>query len=43
LKYDSKRQAWLEEQGFRLLRFWDNQVLKETDAVKEMIMEALDS
>jgi very-short-patch-repair endonuclease len=42
LKYYSKRQAWLEEQGFRLLRFWDNQVLKETDAVKEMIMEALD-
>ncbi len=41
LKYDSERKTWLEEQGFRLLRFWDNQVLKETDAVKEMIMEAL--
>jgi very-short-patch-repair endonuclease len=41
--YDLERSAWLEGQGFRVLRFWDNQVLKETDAVKEMIMEALGS
>jgi len=41
--YDLERSAWLEGQGFRVLRFWDNQVLMDTDAVKEMIMEALGS
>ena len=39
--YDLERNAWLEEQGFRGLRFWNNQVLKETEAVKEIIMGAL--
>ncbi|OGP73174.1 MAG: hypothetical protein A2V86_14845 [Deltaproteobacteria bacterium RBG_16_49_23] len=41
--YDSERNEWLERQGFRILRFWNNQVLKENDAVKERIMEALSS
>jgi len=35
------RDAWLEKEGFRILRFWDNQVLNETDGVKEMIIGAL--
>ena len=39
--YDSERNEWLERQGFRILRFWNNQVLKEIDAVKERIMEEL--
>jgi len=39
--YNSKRTVWLETQGFRVLRFWNNQVLSELDAVKEMIYEAL--
>jgi very-short-patch-repair endonuclease len=39
--YDSERDAWLREQGFRVLRFWDNQVLKETESVDEVIREAL--
>ena len=29
--YDSERNEWLERQGFRILRFWNNQVLKEID------------
>jgi very-short-patch-repair endonuclease len=41
VSYDMERDAWLEKQGFRILRFWDNQVLKETDSVKEMIIGAL--
>jgi adenine-specific DNA-methyltransferase len=41
--YDSERSEWLEKQGFRILRFWNNQVLKEIDAVKERIMEVLSS
>ena len=39
--YDSERNEWLERQGFRMLRFWNNQVLKEIDAVKERMMEEL--
>ncbi len=39
--YDSERTAWLRRQGFVILRFWDDQVFKETEAVKECIFEAL--
>jgi very-short-patch-repair endonuclease len=39
--YDLKRNSWLEKEGFRILRFWDNQVLNEVDGVKEMIMGEL--
>ncbi len=39
--YDSERTAWLQSQGFVVLRFWDDQVFRETEAVKECIFEAL--
>jgi adenine-specific DNA-methyltransferase len=39
--YDSTRSAWLEAQGFRVLRFWNNHVLKQVEAIKEVILEAL--
>ena len=39
--YDSQRTEWLEGQGFRVLRFWNNQVLAEVEAVKESILEAV--
>ena len=38
---DSTRTAWLEAQGFRVLRFWNHQVLADVQAVKEAIREAL--
>jgi adenine-specific DNA-methyltransferase len=41
--YDLERSAWLEEQEFRILRFWDNQVFNETDGVKETIIGALNN
>jgi very-short-patch-repair endonuclease len=41
IAYDSERDAWLKSQGFGILRFWDNQVLKETEAVNEIIVEVL--
>jgi len=41
LAYDAKRSAWLEKERFRILRFWDNQVLKEVESVKEVIVSAL--
>lgn len=39
LEHDAKRTMWLEEQGFRVLRFWDNDVLQNTDAVVSKIFE----
>ncbi len=40
--YDQERDAWLEKQGFIILRFWDNEVLKQIESVKEVIMKALE-
>jgi very-short-patch-repair endonuclease len=38
---DAERTAFLERQGFKVLRFWDNDVLLQTDAVLEAIVNAL--
>ncbi|WP_445487448.1 endonuclease domain-containing protein [Rhodopseudomonas sp. RCAM05734] len=35
---DVERTKWLEDQGFRILRFWNNEVLNETNAVLEIIL-----
>ncbi|MEE9247731.1 MAG: endonuclease domain-containing protein [Dehalococcoidia bacterium] len=40
--YDSRRSQWLAKEGFRVIRFWDNQVLRDIDAVKMAILNALD-
>ena len=41
LKGDEERTAWLESRGFRMLRFWNNDVLQHTDGVLEAIRVAL--
>jgi len=38
--YDAKRTAWLESQGYRVLRFWNNDVLKTPNSVGEAILAA---
>lgn len=38
---DSKRTEWLEAEGFRVLRFWNHQLLRDVEAVKGTIREAL--
>jgi very-short-patch-repair endonuclease len=38
---DSKRTRWLNSQGFRVLRFWNHDVLEESEAVVEAIWYAL--
>jgi len=38
---DAERGRQLAAAGFRVLRFWNNQVFRETGAVVEMIMSAL--
>lgn len=35
--YDQKRDGWLRAEGVRSLRFWNNQILSETEAVLENI------
>ena len=39
--YDSRRSAYLETHGYKVLRFWNSEVLKNIAAVKEVIFEAL--
>ncbi len=41
VRSDTNRTAWLEAQGFRVMRFWNHDVLNEIEAVKEAIREAL--
>ena len=36
--YDEQRTTWLASQGFRVLRFWNHQVLTEPAAVQEAIL-----
>lgn len=40
--HDLRRDAELVRQGFRVLRFWDSQVLQETEAVLEEILRVLE-
>lgn len=40
-KDDTWRHGFLRGQGFRLLRFWNNQVLAESDAAASAIFAAL--
>jgi very-short-patch-repair endonuclease len=39
--YDVERTAFLESRGYRVLRFWNNEVLTEIDAVMNAIYAAL--
>lgn len=38
---DVERDAWLRSVGYRVLRFWDNEVLNKMDGVLERIVEEL--
>ncbi len=40
---DEVRDRFLNEQGFRVLRFWNNEVLRSTDEVLEVILLAVRS
>jgi very-short-patch-repair endonuclease len=39
--HDSQRTTWLEQNGYRELRFWNHDVLKNLDSVKQAIHSAL--
>jgi very-short-patch-repair endonuclease len=38
---DQRRTAWLESEGWRVLRFWNNDVLANTNGVVETILKEL--
>jgi very-short-patch-repair endonuclease len=39
--YDERRDSLLRAHGFRVLRFWNSDVLWRTDSILETIFEAL--
>ena len=41
-KRDERRTAWLGSRGYRVLRFWNNDVLRNTEGVLELIAAELD-
>ncbi len=38
---DESRDSWLTAEGYRVLRFWNHDVLSDTDAVVEVIWNSL--
>jgi very-short-patch-repair endonuclease len=40
---DTQRDVWLTDQKFRVMRYWNNQVLNELDAVLADIFRILDA
>ncbi len=38
---DAKRTAFLQSEGYRVLRFWNNEVLSDIDGVLEVIQSAI--
>ena len=43
MEYDEDRTKYLESQGYNVLRFWNNEVVKDIDTVIKVIMLELDS
>ena len=41
IERDARRTAWLESQHFRVLRFWNNDVLSNIDGVLQTVEAAL--
>ena len=39
--YDKRRTRWLESRGYVVLRFWNNDVLANTDGVVQSIFDAV--
>jgi very-short-patch-repair endonuclease len=39
--YDHKRDEWLRSEGYAVMRFWDNDVLMNTEGVLECIRAAV--
>jgi very-short-patch-repair endonuclease len=42
-EYDRQRTEFLQSKGYRVLRFWNDDVMKDIEGVMQVILEALDS
>ncbi len=42
IELDAERSDYLKEKGYRVMRFWNNEVLKETESVLTVILSSLD-
>ena len=42
IQADQRRTAFIERQGYRVVRFWDNEILSDAEAVLERIVRVLD-
>ena len=40
-EYDDERTAYLKSKGYKVLRFWNNDVLNNTDSVLTVILDTL--
>jgi len=40
---DARRTAWLESEGWKVIRFWSNEVLANANGVIETILRILES
>jgi len=40
---DARRTTWLEGEGYRVVRFWNNEVLENREGVLQAIIEALET
>ena len=43
IEYDKKRTAYLERKGFKVLRFWDNEIFENIECVLETILNNIPS
>jgi very-short-patch-repair endonuclease len=39
---DTRRTAWLEKRGWHVIRFWNNEILANTEGVQETILQILE-
>ncbi|GAB2824936.1 hypothetical protein GCM10027276_29630 [Comamonas piscis] len=39
--YDAQRSAWLQQQGLQVLRFWNHEVVQQTNGVLAHVLQAL--
>ena len=42
-EYDSERTKFLESHGYKVLRFWNNDVMNHIDAVIHAILQAMNN
>ena len=43
MNYDQQRDQWLRQQGYTVIRFWNNDVMQRLDEVLEQIRLTVDS